>query len=644
MVFFPIVLLYYEVMFSVFTTGNFIKQGAIYNLFFCISYGLIIHILISCIKGKNGNIVLSMSVTLLIAIIYLAESFIYDGFKVFYDISTVISGAGDMFGGFAREVSTFILTPAGIAKILIFLLPVSVYYIISTVFLTPQRITKPRFIFSGVLAVIIFVINVVAISFSSVYGELYKDSYSFQTAVDNFGLSTAIRLDIKKHIMGYEAEAFEETKEVAMPEVTEYPYNMMELDFSKECNRNIQGLNEYVESILPSKQNEYTGIFKGKNLILISAEAFSSKVIDEKLTPTLYRLATKGINFTDYYQPASAGTTGGEYQNIFGMLPTSGGASFKKTAYNNNYFTIGSQLNRLGYYGMAYHNNSYTYYDRHKTHCNLGYSGGYMGYGNGMEQYVENVWPQSDLEMFEGTLPTYIDRGPFSVYYMTVSGHSGYYRNVNKMSEKNWDKVKELDYSEPVKGYIAANLELENALSYLVSTLENKGIAENTVICISTDHFPYGLDENGTLGNMPYLSELYGYNVCDIFERDRSRLILWSKSLEENAPIIVDTPTSSLDILPTLSNLFGTEFDSRLMVGRDVFSDAKPLVFLMNYNWKTDKGTYYASTGKFIPSNESEMVSEEYIENIKKIVKNKINYCRGVLDFDYFGYLFNETE
>ena len=263
-----------------------------------------------------------------------------------------------------------------------------------------------------------------------------------------------------------------------------------------------------------------------------------------------------------------------------------------------------------------------------------------MGQGNGMEQYVKNAWPQSDLEMFQGTLPTYIDKQPFNVYYMTVSGHSGYSRSGNSMTNKNWDKVKDLNYSNAVKGYLAANLELEGALAYMVSELEAKGIADNTVIVIATDHFPYGLDEDGTLGNMPYLSELYGYNVNDYFQRDHNRLIIWSGCLEKMDPIVVDTPTFSLDILPTLSNLFGTEFDSRLMPGRDVFSDATPLVYNTNYDWKTDLGTYYSSKGKFVPVNDTVEIPEDYVENIKKIVRNKINFSTNAPQVDYYRHIF----
>ena len=490
---------------------------------------------------------------------------------------------------------------------------------------------------------------------SGIYAPVYYEQYNFQSAVSNFGLITGMRLDMENKLFG-RAVAFEESGgssyqsessgsgEPADIPVT-YDYNSTDIDFEKldqNASSQIKAINEYVRSLTPSRKNEYTGLFKGKNLIMITAEAFSAEVINPELTPTLYRLAAKGINFTDYYQPSSAGTTGGEYQNIFGMLPTDGGMSLKNTAGHLNYYTMGSQLNRLGYYGKAFHNNNYTYYDRDITHNNLGYSDGFMGYGNGMEQYVENRWPQSDYEMISGTLPTYIDRQPFNVYYMTVSGHSSYTRTGNSMTSRHWDRVKDLPYSDTVKGYLAANLDFEDALAYLVKELEAKGIADDTVICISSDHFPYGLDSDAALGNMPYLSELYGYNVTNYFERDHSCLIIWSGCLEKREPIVVDAPTFSLDILPTLSNLFGTEFDSRLLPGRDALSGAEALVFNTNYDWKTDLGTYYAASGSFVPKDEMTVVPDGYVDSVKTKVRNKIKYCKGVLDTDYFRYIFGK--
>ncbi len=645
MLIFPISMFYYESVFRISTVGGYFKLSTLHMFLFCVAYGAIGYLLSTISKNRKTNTIIACILLGLGAVVYLIEYFIFKFFKVFYDINTVTGGAGDMMGGFLEETLRLIFSFDGIFKIILFAVPTVLVAVFSKKFVPANRSDKFRRITAATALVVLYSVNTLFISLSSVYYPIYKTEYNFQSAVGNFGLVTGLRLDLQNVLFG-NTNSFETPEDnddtssqttssepIAKPE--EYGFNQLELDLSGGSTSKIKELNQYVSTLTASKKNEYTGLFKGKNLIMITAEAFTAEVIDPDLTPTLYRLATKGINFTDYYQPASAGTTGGEYQNIFGMMPTAGGMSFKNTADNLNYFTMGSQLDRLGYYGMAYHNNSYTYYSRHKTHINLGYSGGFMGYGNGMEQYVKKCWPQSDLEMIAGTLPTYIDKQPFNIYYMSVSGHSGYNRAGNAMTAKNWDTVKDLPYSDQIKGYLAANLELENALSYLVTELENKGIADDTVICIGTDHFPYGLDQGGALGNMPYLSELYSYNVTTYFERDHSRLILWSGCLEDKEPIIVDSPTFSLDILPTLSNLFGTEFDSRLMPGRDVFSDAEAIVFNMNYNWKTDLGTFYG--GNFTPADENVEIPDGYVNRIKTIVRNKIRYCSGALDSDYFA-------
>ncbi len=427
-----------------------------------------------------------------------------------------------------------------------------------------------------------------------------------------------------------------------------YGHSVSSVDFAALAGAggNCADIDAYVSTLTPSSQNAYTGAFAGKNLILICAEAFSGFLIDPELTPALYRLSTNGINFNDYYQQSIAGTTGGEYQLLFGLIPTSGGSSIKEITQNGTHTNMGAFLNDKGYFGMAFHNSTYTYYDRHETHTKLGYSGGYMGLGNGLEELISPKWPASDLELMQETLPMYIDKQPFDVYYMTVSGHSVYAFGNNAMSRENkdavdaWCEKNNLSYTEPVRAYIAANLELEKAVDYLVKTLEEKGIADDTVICIAPDHFPYGLDSDASLGNMPYLSELYGYPVNTYEERDRSRAIIWCGALEDYEPIIVDTPASSVDILPTLCNLFGVEWDSRLYVGRDVLSDALPLVFFGNYDWKTDLGHYSSSKNIFTPTDEDAVIPEDYVKQISSIVRNKMTFSKSVLSHDYYTHVY----
>ncbi len=641
---FSIIIFYYEILLNIFTVQEFFNINWLYALLFSFSYGGFLLLLLALIKNKTALHIVSSVLLALIPIAYLVQCFVYFQFKVFYDLQTMFGGASDALNGFSGEIFNMIFSFRGAAAIILYFVPFVVFMVFAKQIIRNIEIKLFSYIASTINIVLCYSLALLLIMTNPVSFSVYKTEYNYNSAVCSFGFMSAFRLEVKNKLFS-DDNFFEpiDTPTAALPkepEMVEYGENVMDLDLSGGTGK-IAELNEYVKTLTPSKKNKYTGMFKGKNLIFISAEAFTAEVIDPDLTPTLYRLATKGIQFTDYYQPDIAGTTGGEYQNLFGMLPTAGGLSFKNTAQNFNYMTIGSQLNRLGYYGKAFHNNSYTYYSRHLTHVNIGYSDGFMGYGNGMEQFVKNRWPQSDLEMFEGTVPTFIDNQPFNVYYMTVSGHSGYSRSGNSMVAKNWQNVEHLNYSDSVKGYLAANYELERALTYLVDQLYQKGIADDTVICISSDHFPYGLDKNARLGNMPNLSELYGYPVNTVFERDHSRLILWCGELEKSEPIVVSTPTISLDILPTLSNLFGTEFDSRLFPGRDVFSDAAALVFNSSYDWKTEYGTYYASKGEFVPSVDADKIPEDYVDTMKKIVRNKIRFCAGALDNDYFRYLFD---
>ena len=646
---FPLVFCYYEILFKISTVGDFWSVGTVFTLVSGIALGLLLYILASLFRNEKANRGIAIALLLLGAFIFLVEYFVYREFKIFYDINTVTGGAGHVVGDFMSEIFSLVFCFNGISKIILFLLPTLIYAFLG-LRPAPRSYAKKR-IFVILAAIILFFTNVQMI-YAAPIGAKYGSEYTFQDAVSNFGLMTGLRLDFARSILGithdngYDIDP-ESPVESSDPENREeYGESKLDIDFdtlATQAGGKLASIDSYTASLPVSKKNEYTGIFKGKNLIMISAEAFCAEVLDPVLTPTLYRLATKGIQFTDYYQPASAGTTGGEYQNLLGLLPSAGGMSFKNSVGHNLYFSLGNQLDRLGYYGKSFHNNTYTYYDRDQTHPWLGYSDGFMGYGNGMEHYVTNQWPQSDYEMLRGTLPTFIDKQPFNVYYMSVSGHGNYSLSGNNMTVKHWDKVKNLNYSDPVKGYLACNIELDRALEVTLQMLEEKGIADDTVICIAADHFPYSLDNDAALGNMPYLSELYGYDVVNYMQRDHNRLILWCGCLEDAEPIVVSSPTFSLDIVPTLSNLFGTEWDSRLLPGRDVFSDAEALVFNTGYDWKTDLGTYISAKAQFTPASADTVVPDGYVDRIKAIVANKIKYCSDVLETDYYAHIFGKV-
>lgn len=549
------------------------------------------------------------------------------------------------------------------------------------------------------LAIVLFLIARALVASNIAYKNMYAEEYNYQYVVEKMGLSTGLSRDITNICLGRNtdvefrfdsepdssldlqnpemidtdsqedigvAEAATdgassetndgaesdnseetecETESAADQEPIDYGVNALDIDFmalAATTSGTNAKLDEYVASLTPSNKNKYTGLFKGKNLIFLTAEAFSGYAVDPEFTPTLYKLIHEGIYCEDFYQPAVAGTTGGEYNNLFGLIPSQGGKSMSIITDGTPFITMGYQLNSLGYFGKAYHNNTNTVYSRNITHNRLGYSEGFMGVGDGMEEYLTGRgFPASDLDMMIGTIPEYINHQPFNIYYMTVSGHGMYGNGKNQMSTKNWDKVVDLDYSDEVKAYMANTLELEFALTYLVDELTKAGIVNDTVICMSPDHFPYNLDYGASLGNMPKLSELYGFDVNTYLDRDRNSCIIWSGCMEEMEPIVISAPTFSLDLLPTLSNLFGLDYDSRLYPGRDILSDTEAIIFDGGYDWKTELGTYTASNNKFTPVSEDIEIPEGYEERIRVIVKNKYSFCKGILADDYYGHVYS---
>ncbi|WP_242853167.1 LTA synthase family protein [Pseudobacteroides cellulosolvens] len=405
-----------------------------------------------------------------------------------------------------------------------------------------------------------------------------------------------------------------------------YEANILDIDFksiiSNEKNKTLLDMHKYFSSVVPTKKNEYTGIFKGYNLILITAEGFSPYAISPELTPTLYKMSTEGFVFNNFYNPIwKVSTSDGEFVACTGLIPKSGIWSFSRTGKNYMPFVMGNQFKNLGYTLKAYHNHSYKYYDRHISHPNMGYD--YKGVGNGLN--IKKTWPESDLEMIDVTAAEYIGDKPFHTYYMTVSGHLNYSFGGNYIARKNKSYVKDLPYSDTSKAYIACNLELEFAMKSLVKKLEAAGVADKTVIAISPDHYPYGLPKEN-------IDELAGHKVEDNFELYKSTFILWKKGMDT---VIIDKPCSSLDIMPTLSNLFGLDYDSRLLMGTDILSESDPLVIFSNRSWITDKARYNTASNSIEYTNGSKTDSN-YIKEVNRIVSDKFKYSAKIIETDYY--------
>lgn len=638
--FFPALIVYFETVLKISSYDNVFNAGFIFMCLFSLPAGIVFYMVTSAFSEKK-NKVIYIAVTSALTFYYGAQM---TYFKIFSTFASLY-----FFIGASKAAQFMDVLEDAVLRNIHMLMFMMIPFVLSLLFVKKMKFpknTKTNMKISAAAAFFlqVFVVMLVLSSdkgmLSSSY--LYKETFLVVDSIDRFGLLTTGRLDIQNIMKNSEVFASEsepvlqkeipdvinpEGEKPAVEEVeAEVEYNVMDIDFSGlasiEGNKEIKLMHEYFGNLRPTDKNKYTGMFKGKNLIMITAEGFSPYAVDEKLTPTLYKMQQEGFRFTDFYTPLwGVSTSDGEYVACTSLLPKEGIWSFYKSSENYMPFAMGNQLKNINYDTYAYHNHYFDYYFRNLSHPNLGYT--YKGLGNGLD--VTETWPESDIEMMELTIPEYVDNKPFHTYYMTVSGHLQYTFSGNYIASKNRSLVEDLPYSERVKAYLACNIELDKAMEVLIKNLEEKGIADDTLIAISPDHYPYGLEKEE-------ISEMAGHEISSEFDLYKGIFILWSEGMES---VEINKTCSSLDIIPTLSNLMGVEYDSRLLMGRDILSQSQPLVMFSDRSWVTDKAYFDAKTGE-VTVKEGQEIDDYYVEEISSQVKDKFKYSARILDDDYY--------
>ena len=645
-------LLFLEVVLRLQTGLPILSIGLVYATLFAGVIALVVHLVASLVPGRSRDVVVGLCLAA-VTVLYISQLIYYDIFTTFY---TVFSAT---HAGQVTEFSGDILGKLGehAGWLLLMAVPLLVFLVSRVRTRARPRVTWGHRAVAAGLLVAFFAVAVAGINLgdreqNSAYDMYYREQHPV-ASVDRLGLVTTMRVDLQRNLLGFEREqppppvvappaqtsddgSADEPADDDAPttsgegvEPTEpeaLGHNALDIDFEQLADDadsdELRSMHQYFSQREPTAKNEHTGLFEGYNLVFVTAEAYSHLAVDPDVTPTLHTMTHEGFHFTDIYTPLwGVSTSDGEYVATTGLIPKSGVWSMQQSGDNSMPFAMGNQLRRLGYATYAFHNHTYDYYRRDVSHPNLGYD--YQGVGNGLE--VTQTWPSSDLEMIDVTTPEVLAEEPFHAYYMTVSGHLEYNYGGNAMAAKNRDLVEELPYTEAGRAYLATQIELDRAMALLLERLEEAGVADRTLIVLSSDHYPYGLTQE-------QIEDLAGHDV-DKFELYRNSLVIYAPGME---PETVDEPVSSLDILPTLSNLMGVEFDSRLLMGRDVFSEADPLVVFSDRSFVTDKGRYDSMAREFTPAPGQE-VPEGYRQAISDEIDRRFYYSAMMLDHDYYG-------
>lgn len=657
--YFPAMLIYLETAMHLYAFRTL--KGIGLPLLFAAAIGSLLTAVCTFFRPKTDKI-LAWAFSGLLFLMFSVQAVYFKIFKTFLTLSSM-QGAQDAVTDFWKSALTGILNT--LPMLLLFAVPGVLFAVFGGRALAPRKAARAFSLGSLGTSLAAYVICLIVISCST-GGEpstkfLYFHAYVPIASIREFGVATSFRLDMTRLIFGGNIEEpdddepytapssgqagssvpAEEPGQETRPHEAERRPQVMDIDWdsliASETDKTLLKMHNYFSTRKPTSTNEYTGMFKGKNLILLTCEAFSPYAIDPVLTPTLYKMQQEGFRFTNFYTPLwEVSTSDGEWVATTGLYPKAGDWSYSKSGRQGNYmaFSLAHMLSERGYGAYAYHNNTYTYYKRNISFPNMGYK--YKGVGNGLN--CKKTWPESDLEMMQLSVDEYALHEPFHTYYMTVSGHLEYTYRDNMMATKHRAETEEYygdTKSLPIKAYHACNMELDRAMEYLLKRLNELGIAENTVIAMSPDHYPYGLTDE-------QMDELAGKDLDELrMEKEKGVFLLYCQGQK---PVTVDTLACSCDILPTLCNLFGLEYDSRLMMGSDIFDPGAPrLVIFDNYSWITEGGYYYAPQKIFTP-NPGFVPEEGYTDEVFRIVKDKRRYSARILDNDYYRAVFGKDK
>lgn len=401
-----------------------------------------------------------------------------------------------------------------------------------------------------------------------------------------------------------------------------------------ETDEELNSLNSYFISNTVTTTNDYTGLFAGKNLIVIMVESANDIIFNEEYYPNIAKLVANGYTFTNNYSPRNVCSTGNNEMGGMISLYSINNNCTVNVYKNNTYFeSIFNLFNNAGYVTNSFHDYYDWYYNRNTIHKNMGsgtfYDAVTLGINFSYTYGAYDTWA-SDEELMEKYLEILDERDedePFMSFITTVTSHQPF-----STSSNYGDMYMDLfpsNYPTDLKRYMSKLKVVDNAIGILLDGLESRGILDDTVIVLYGDHYPYAIDTDS-------LNLALDYDTSVDKNADQTPLIIYNSSLEATE---FSDYTSYVDILPTVANLFDLEFDSRLYMGTDIFSDEhESLVIFIDGSWKNEIAFYNASTSE-IHYYTQKVYSDEEILAINTRVQLKLEMSGLAIKRNYFSYL-----
>ena len=633
-----------ELLNRIISGSSFLEFSLIRILLGIMFISIIFSSLLSLLKRLATKIIISILVFLFSFYSFLQAGFhnflgVYMSFQTSSQLGAVTSYIKDFFASFKP---LYFITLIPFILLLIYYIFIDkkfdiVAYTIKTKI--NMIITLITLVVIGVLYYVSIVVPVFQNSYQSVSNkELFLTASNPSVTVDQFGELGFCFLDVKAMlfpvVIKEEYVVNQDSKQKINENSRIFNDDAWKLLIDEEKDEDLNYVNNYLINRKLTDKNSYTGMFEGKNLIVIMMESANDILINPDYYPNFYKMLSNGWYFENNYSPRnSCATMNNEFSgmtSLYSIYNTCTASKYKSNQYYESIFNLFNK--EENYITFSAHNYTQAYYPRKTIHTNMG-SQEYFGVEKLGIKYSKEYRNWSDDDDFMAEVLNIIDKKTangenFMTWLTTVSSHQPYSVN-SKQGDKYYDMTKNTKYPTDVRRYMSKLKILDNGLGVLLEGLESRGILDDTVIVMYGDHYPYGISTKN-------LNKVLDYDTSKEMNAERVPLVIYNSEMESQA---FTQFTSYLDILPTIANLFDLDYDPRLYLGTDLFSnDHESLTVFADGSWKNEFAYYNASKVKIKYYSSFEYTSEE-IKAINDDIEEKISVSSKIIKNNYFKYL-----
>lgn len=339
----------------------------------------------------------------------------------------------------------------------------------------------------------------------------------------------------------------------------------------------LQAVKKYLKLNYVKPNSAYTGVAKGKNVMIIHLESFQQFLIGYKwkgkeVTPNLNKLyhAKNTLSFSNFYNQVGQGKTSDAEMmlenSLFGLQS---GSAMSSYGTSNTFESVPAILSQQGGYTTAVmHGGAGSFWNRNNAYKQFGYEY-FMPlsyYQNKPKYYIG--YGLKDKIFFSQSIK-YIERlpQPFYLKLITVTNHYPY-----DLDKKNQSIAKTETGDETVDGYVQTAHYLDQAIGQLMRWLKKTGLAKNTLLVFYGDH--YGISGNHHKASAELLNQDEFTNF-DNLKFQRVPLMFHMRGLKGG---VKKTYGGEIDVLPTLLNLLGIKNQKTIQFGHDLLSKKAPQI------------------------------------------------------------------